>query len=190
MPEIVDLTESPPLSPSRVSLSNEAQIGAVVPNMFAPQRLTGASLGIGGQFLKNHVKGIAANYGGHSGFGGTCWVVTAGGGDDKAVSTGQDTSSMFDKKRHMDAMECGICFEIYGTEGPRVPVSLTCGHTYCRKCLKDCKQTSQGHGERRDFLKCPKCRIPTSKNVEDLPPNYSMLEMLDEFKETKIPKRG
>lgn len=46
---------------------------------------------------------------------------------------------------NMDAHLCAICREVY-----RLPVSLNCGHTFCKKCL---------HKSELNFKnKCPSCR--------------------------------
>lgn len=44
-------------------------------------------------------------------------------------------------------LTCSICFDIFTD-----PVTLTCGHSYCMKCLEDCLR---GKAKTKD---CPSCR--------------------------------
>nr|XP_053630954.1 E3 ubiquitin-protein ligase rnf8-A-like [Cherax quadricarinatus] len=48
-----------------------------------------------------------------------------------------------------DALTCGICSEEYQA-GTREPVTLHCGHTFCRHCLLTLEKTGG--------LPCPACR--------------------------------
>ena len=64
--------------------------------------------------------------------------------------------------------ECGICLNLY--EDPRM---LTCGHSFCLKCLK--KQFSKNKS-------CALCRqqVPESiENVENLPKNHALRNILE-----------
>jgi hypothetical protein len=57
------------------------------------------------------------------------------------------------------AFECGICASMFNT-GPRIPLILECGHTFCQSCV----QHNLG-GQRC----CPYCRHPIQKHVDELP---------------------
>lgn len=71
-------------------------------------------------------------------------------------------------------LSCSVCMEGY-TEEERRPLMLpACGHTFCKQCMSIIMATN---GERGNFL-CPTCRRPQPlRAVEDLPVNYSLLEV-------------
>jgi len=71
-----------------------------------------------------------------------------------------------------DITECPICTEVY--TDPRV---LSCGHTYCLKCIEAWSKDKQPG----DKLACPLCRkefIVPDNGVSDLPKNYFVASFL------------
>uniref|UniRef100_A0A8C5Q032 Uncharacterized protein n=1 Tax=Leptobrachium leishanense TaxID=445787 RepID=A0A8C5Q032_9ANUR len=48
-----------------------------------------------------------------------------------------------------DELTCSICLNIYTD-----PVTLTCGHSFCRTCIEDAIEAKEGPGAH----KCPECR--------------------------------
>ena len=64
-------------------------------------------------------------------------------------------------------MTCIVCMEIFKT-----PVSLSCGHSFCKVCIGL-------HLKERPF--CPVCKFPTF-NV-DLPENITIKNIIDNYKE-------
>ena len=66
-------------------------------------------------------------------------------------------------------LQCGICLDIY--EDPRI---LTCGHTFCFKCIQ--KQWSQSK-------LCAMCRQQLSEAIilDNLPKNYALQDVLESF---------
>uniref|UniRef100_A0A8C5Q240 E3 ubiquitin/ISG15 ligase TRIM25-like n=1 Tax=Leptobrachium leishanense TaxID=445787 RepID=A0A8C5Q240_9ANUR len=48
-----------------------------------------------------------------------------------------------------DELTCSICLNIYTD-----PVTLPCGHSFCRTCIRDVLDTQEGSGA----YKCPECR--------------------------------
>ncbi|XP_069841059.1 E3 ubiquitin/ISG15 ligase TRIM25-like [Dendropsophus ebraccatus] len=48
-----------------------------------------------------------------------------------------------------EELTCCICLDIY-TE----PVTLSCGHSFCRECIQDTFETQEDHG----LFSCPECR--------------------------------
>ncbi len=58
--------------------------------------------------------------------------------------------------------ECAVCFEMYETEGDRVPKLLPCYHTLCLGCLKELVQGFT-------TVLCPECR-----KVSKVPCEYGM----------------
>lgn len=63
-------------------------------------------------------------------------------------------------------LSCPICFQTF-----LEPVSLACGHSYCRECL------SRAISSR---AQCPLCRIPTGLSPESLPKTNLVLKKLVE----------
>jgi hypothetical protein len=53
-------------------------------------------------------------------------------------------------------MNCQICLEGYNTAN-RIPKNLSCGHTFCDRCLK-----KVGTGIE---IECPKCRQKSKNNL-------------------------
>jgi len=81
------------------------------------------------------------------------------------------------------ALTCKLCEEGYGTDEPRTPVTMACGHTFCRECLegwaaksdvalRDVVIVSAGGG----VVTCPTCRSMCSVAVEDLPVNFAVID--------------
>uniref|UniRef100_A0A8C5PMQ4 Uncharacterized protein n=1 Tax=Leptobrachium leishanense TaxID=445787 RepID=A0A8C5PMQ4_9ANUR len=63
-----------------------------------------------------------------------------------------------------DELTCSICLSIYTD-----PVTLLCGHSFCRTCIRNVLDTQEGSGA----YKCPECRAefqerPTLVNVRKL----------------------
>ena len=68
-------------------------------------------------------------------------------------------------------MECGICLIAYEPKNSdRHPMILECGHTFCKKCVKDLSQNPL----------CPLCRSKIMKRFEDLKTNFALLEVLSQ----------
>lgn len=70
------------------------------------------------------------------------------------------------KKRSADEMEsstqmkCGVCFESYTPDGKHIPMSFSCGHTYCFDCVQKIENQRRG-------VTCPACRAKSvpAKNI-------------------------
>jgi len=65
----------------------------------------------------------------------------------------------------MDIFECAICLEQFND--PRV---ISCGHTFCTRCLLELKPN-----------RCPFCQR-TFESVDSLPSNFVVLKWMDENK--------
>jgi hypothetical protein len=61
---------------------------------------------------------------------------------------------------------CSVCFEEYDKED-RVPLLVTCGHTFCKACLTLLPEP----------LKCPHCRFTESRTLNDLPKNFLVYQI-------------
>ena len=70
---------------------------------------------------------------------------------------------------------CPLCLDIF-----EEATLLTCGHTFCRKCLKRYDASHQD----LDHMVCPLCRKTTKFNdnrVEGLPANVTVNGLVDEY---------
>ncbi|KAK3882087.1 hypothetical protein Pcinc_013519 [Petrolisthes cinctipes] len=75
-------------------------------------------------------------------------------------------------------LTCSVCCEYY-QDGNRAPVSIPCGHTFCRNCLRQV----EWHQQTNDAFCCPTCRTPhPDLSIYKLPPNFALLSLLDSFK--------
>jgi len=75
-------------------------------------------------------------------------------------------------KQLRNITECPICMEVY--VDPRV---LTCGHTFCLKCIRECSKDKQPKVE----LACPLCRKKFRQprnGLGDLPKNFALVDFL------------
>ena len=63
-------------------------------------------------------------------------------------------------------LQCSVCTNRYDLASV-VPVSLTCGHTICKRCLGKLKTRA-----------CPYDKAPVSGLAETLPPNTALLSLL------------
>ena len=73
------------------------------------------------------------------------------------------------------ALECGICEDLFMLHGDRVPRLLTCGHSVCHDCLS--KLTIRG-----EVLLCPFDREPTNigdSGIWGLKKNFALLDLLE-----------
>jgi hypothetical protein len=68
-------------------------------------------------------------------------------------------------------IDCDICFEPYDPD-EHAPLMLVCGHTYCKTCIADIKQ-------RNSQLECPNDRQQDRRQVDDMPKNYIVLEIIE-----------
>ena len=75
------------------------------------------------------------------------------------------------------AHACSVCFEPYGPDKV-VPRILSCGHTYCERCLSLMLQLLLATSSSGKKLECPycktKCKVPSGA-VTRLPKNYALL---------------
>ncbi|XP_040212495.1 E3 ubiquitin-protein ligase TRIM39-like [Rana temporaria] len=74
-----------------------------------------------------------------------------------------------------DELSCSICLNLY-----TVPVSLRCGHNFCRDCIATALDTQEGSG----VYSCPECR---EEYVErpTLEKNRKLCNIVDNFRSTQ-----
>jgi len=83
----------------------------------------------------------------------------------------------------LEALECEICCERYGSAALLTPRNLPCGHTFCESCLIDVAAQSEtediaGH----KTMACPNCRVLAEvpeDGIGELPKNYLVDSMAD-----------
>ncbi|KAK3874308.1 hypothetical protein Pcinc_020748 [Petrolisthes cinctipes] len=69
------------------------------------------------------------------------------------------------------APKCKLCDNVYNP-GSKAPLSLPCGHSFCRECLRS-------HEEAIGSLRCPTCRKPNVGGKSDtLTVNYDLLSSI------------
>ncbi|XP_066515491.1 NLR family CARD domain-containing protein 3-like [Hoplias malabaricus] len=71
-----------------------------------------------------------------------------------------------------DVLRCGVCEQIQTD-----PVSITCGHTFCRQCIRSLRDQSVHSGD----LTCPCCRKRFKTGSVQFPHTEESME-LDEYK--------
>ena len=77
------------------------------------------------------------------------------------------------------SLDCPLCLDIFQNA-----TLLTCGHTFCRKCLKKYDASHQD----LDHMVCPLCREVTEfseKRVEGLPANVTVNGLVDDYHSTR-----
>ena len=62
--------------------------------------------------------------------------------------------------------ECKICFFLYDTS--RKPLIFQCGHSFCSDCIKSVIEQDGA---------CPSCRTNIGQSINQLPVNFSLLEL-------------
>jgi len=73
--------------------------------------------------------------------------------------------------------ECVICFEPFTETGDNEPHLLSCGHTFCLKCIRDLVREENG----RHSVACPSCRSVSiiTNGPPFLPPkNFQLAELI------------
>ena len=72
--------------------------------------------------------------------------------------------------------------EPYDRQLGRLPLVMHCGHTFCKPCLKLVESRASQKAAKPCLLptvECPQCRLPTEKQVEQVPLNFSILHQIE-----------
>ena len=82
-------------------------------------------------------------------------------------------------------LQCPLCFDLF-----EKATLLTCGHTFCKKCLVAYDKTQATS----EFMSCPLCRKPTNmpmkERVGGLAPNVTVNALVDDFKQAQSATLG
>jgi len=85
------------------------------------------------------------------------------------------------KQQRNNALECGICEDLFTLHGEQVPRLLSCGHSVCHDCLSKLTIRSQ-------VLLCPFDREPTrigDSGIWGLKKNFALLDLLERLQLSK-----
>ncbi|XP_066957680.1 uncharacterized protein [Macrobrachium rosenbergii] len=87
------------------------------------------------------------------------------------------TNVVMDKEVMEEAITCAVCSEEYRS-GKHDPLILQCGHTFCRSCITNIKDS------KKHF--CPTCRDEIGEDTyEKLPMNFSILSLSENMPQFK-----
>ena len=70
-----------------------------------------------------------------------------------------------------DLLLCSICLDNFNNSS-KTPLSLICGHTFCRECLIQINAKGSG-------IICPNDKKKDLRNINTIPKNYSLLDIID-----------
>ncbi|XP_040204017.1 putative tripartite motif-containing protein 75 [Rana temporaria] len=77
-------------------------------------------------------------------------------------------------------LDCSICLNIYTN-----PVTLRCGHNFCRDCIESVLDTQEGSG----VYRCPECRGGSQERPE-LSRNITLCHIVESFRSPEPEKKG
>ena len=72
-------------------------------------------------------------------------------------------------------LRCSIHLGLMGEHENSPPVTLPCGHTYCKECIKP---IIQARTYNREAI-CPDCRTPIKLSLNDLKTNIAIKAIVD-----------
>ncbi|XP_067273527.1 uncharacterized protein [Pseudorasbora parva] len=75
-----------------------------------------------------------------------------------------------------DQYSCSICLDLL-----KDPVTIPCGHSYCRSCINECWNTK----DRKGTYKCPQCRQDYNSKPS-LNKNTILAEIMEKLRNTKL----
>ena len=94
-------------------------------------------------------------------------------------------SNMAENTTVPENLQCPLCFDLF-----EKATLLTCGHTFCKKCLVDYDKTQATS----EFMSCPLCRKPTTMPREDrvrgLAANVTVNALVDDLKQAQSATLG
>lgn len=72
-------------------------------------------------------------------------------------------------------LACKICFDEFNRSNRKPMVLANCGHTFCMSCLTSLYSTSKSNRPQ-----CPMCKKAIKEQLDELIPNWNLLELLDD----------
>ncbi|KAG8507260.1 E3 ubiquitin-protein ligase TRIM38 [Galemys pyrenaicus] len=85
-------------------------------------------------------------------------------------------ASVTSTKKMREEASCSICLELM-TE----PVSINCGHSFCRQCIEDILEKTNPVTSSQQIFLCPLCRTPFQR--ESLRPNKQLENLTETIRE-------
>ncbi|XP_054985444.1 E3 ubiquitin-protein ligase TRIM38-like [Sorex araneus] len=80
-------------------------------------------------------------------------------------------------KKLREEATCPICLDLMSE-----PVTINCGHNYCRRCIVDLIESQTSYTSSRGTFHCPQCRKPFKS--DHLRPNKQLGNIIETIKET------
>ncbi|XP_073686761.1 tripartite motif-containing protein 16-like [Garra rufa] len=84
---------------------------------------------------------------------------------------------MAEARLSQDELMCSVCLDLL-----KDPVSIQCGHSYCKSCITDCWNQE----DQMRVYSCPQCRQTFSPRPA-LATNTMLAELVERLKKTKLP---
>jgi hypothetical protein len=73
------------------------------------------------------------------------------------------------------AFSCKICYQSYDDDFKKPYIISPCSHTICLECLKEILSLSSN---------CPFCKIDIKVSVNEMKPNYELIDIIYKIKNT------
>uniref|UniRef100_A0A8C1M4Y3 RING-type domain-containing protein n=1 Tax=Cyprinus carpio TaxID=7962 RepID=A0A8C1M4Y3_CYPCA len=83
---------------------------------------------------------------------------------------------MAEARFSQDELSCPVCLDLL-----KDPVSIQCGHSYCKSCITDCWDQE----DQMRVYSCPQCRQTFSPRPA-LARNTMLAELVEKLKKTKL----
>ncbi len=97
--------------------------------------------------------------------------------EEKISRTAQSFS--VSEEQSANGVDCSICVEAFTACGDHEAKICPCGHTFCRSCLSGLSNPKL----------CPVCRMRITCEIDDLPRNYALIDLIMRSPAAVVPDR-